>query len=523
MAQSYQISATDICLFLVAAFFIYKVSTSRKSTATKLRGPPSRSWLFGVANVANVMRNPEDVGLLYEQWSAEYGSVYTIPGFLGQQKLVLCDPKAVAHFYSREAVVYVKPPIIRRVIELMFGRNLAWVEGDLHRRQRKFLLPAFSNAAIRDLTHVFYDSAHRTSSAWDTILEASDGASTIDVQNWMNRISMDSIGIAGFSHDFGAIDGKPQIFDSVNLSKGGASFTLTVIVGNVFPAVLRLPSERKRRLAAMNRVFTGIADQLLEKAKEHGDKEDKSVLGLLLKSETDDADFHMSREEIISQNLLLLAGYETTSISLTWALIEMCKNIDIQNRLRAELVQFGNTDPTWEQLNSSLPYLDAVVHEVLRTHPAVSETTRVAAEEDILPLATPVVTKSGETVDNIVVAKGTMLITPIHTLNRSEEIWGPDAKEFKPERWLEDSAPRAKEIKGHRHLLTFVNGPRTCLGKMFALTEFKAALFVIVKNFTFEFPGGRDTVIGKHSGSVLPRPKVVGEEGARVPLRVRRV
>lgn len=521
MAPSYQISATDICLFLVAVFLIYKVSTNRKSIATELRGPPSRSWLFGLANI---IRNSGDEDLLYEQWSAGYGSVYIVSGFLGQQKLVLCDPKAVAHFYSREAVVYVKTPFIRRIIEIMFGRNLVWVEGDLHRRQRKFLLPAFSNAAIRDLTHVFYDSAHRTSSAWDAILEASDGTSTIDVQNWMNRISMDSIGIAGFSHDFGAINGKPQIFDSLDLSSGAAFFAFTIIVGSVFPAILRLPSKRKGGLAAMNRVFTSIADQLLAKAKEHGNEEDKSVLGLLLKSETDDADMHMSREEIIAQmNLLLLAGYETTSISLTWALIEMCKNIDIQNKLRTELVQFGNSDPTWEQLNSSLPYLDAVVHEALRTHPPVSETTRVAAEDDILPLATPVVTKSGETIDSIFVAKGTLLTTPIRTLNRSEEIWGPDAKEFKPERWLEDSAPRAKEIKGHRHLLTFVNGPRTCLGKTFALTEFKAALFVIVKNFAFEFPGGRDTVIGKHSGSILPRPKVVGEEGARVPLRVRRV
>ncbi|PBK72095.1 cytochrome P450 [Armillaria solidipes] len=521
MAPSYQISVTDICLFLVAVSLIYKVSTNRKSIATELRGPPSRSWLFGLANV---LRNSEDEGLLYEQWSAEYGSVYTISGFLGQQKLVLCDPKAVAHFYSREADVYVKTPIIRRIIEIMFGKNLVWVEGDLHRRQRKFLLPAFSNAAIRDLTHVFYDSAHRTSSAWDAILEASDGTSTIDVQNWMNRISMDSIGIAGFSHDFGAIDGKPQIFDSLDFSSGAVFFAFTVIVGNVFPAVLRLPSKRKGSLAAMNRMFTSIADQLLAKAKEHGNEEDKSVLGLLLKSETDGANIYMSREEIIAQmNLLLLAGYETTSISLTWALIEMCKNVDIQNKLRTELVQFGNTDPTWEQLNSSFPYLDAVVHEALRTHPPVSETTRVAAEDDILPLTTPVVTKSGETIDSIFVAKGTLLTTPIRTLNRSEEIWGPDAKEFKPERWLEDSAPRAKEIKGHRHLLTFVNGPRTCLGKTFALTEFKAALFVIIKSFAFEFPGGRDTAIGKHSGSILPRPKVVGEEGARVPLRVRRV
>ncbi|KAK0205791.1 cytochrome P450 [Desarmillaria ectypa] len=532
MALAYQISSIDACLVLITVFLIYRVSTNRKSMTTKLRGPPSRNWLFGLASV---IHNSDDVDLLYEQWSAEYGSLYSVSGFLGQQTLVLCDPKAVAHFYSRETVGYVKTPITRMFIEIMFGKNLVSVEGDLHRKQRKFLIPAFSNAAIRGLTHVFYDSAHRTSSAWDAILETSDGTSAIDVHNWMNRISMDSIGIAGFSHDFGAIDGKPQSYDELDFSNGAAFFAFTVIVGAVFPAVLRLPSKRKRDLAAMSRLFTSTADQLLAKAKEHGNEENKSIMGLLLKSETDGAEIHMSREEVIAQttadgtlkilvlNLLLFAGYETTSISLTWALIELCKNIDIQNKLRTELVQFGNTDPTWEQLNSSLPYLDAVVHETLRTHPAVIETARVAAEDDILPLATPVVTKSGETINSIFVGKGTLVTTPIGMLNRSEELWGPDAKEFKPERWLEDSAPRAKEIKGHRHLLTFVNGPRTCLGKAFALAEFKAVLFVIVKNFAFEFPGGKDTIIGKYMGGIMPRPKVVGEEGAKVPLRVRRV
>ncbi len=67
----------------------------------------------------------------------------------------------------------------------------------------------------------------------------------------------------------------------------------------------------------------------------------------------------------------------TKLIIWQWALIEMCKNADIQNKLRDELMQFGTTDPTWEQLNSSLPYLDAVVHETLRMHPPVSEATRV--------------------------------------------------------------------------------------------------------------------------------------------------
>lgn len=67
-------------------------------------------------------------------------------------------------------------------------------------------------------------------------------------------------------------------------------------------------------------------------------------------------------------------------------------------------------------------------------------------------------------------------------MNRSESIWGPDAKEMKPERWLTDDGKlvsdggltdKAKEVQGYHHLLTFVDGPRTCLGRHFALAEFK--------------------------------------------------
>jgi cytochrome P450 len=59
-----------------------------------------------------------------------------------------------------------------------------------------------------------------------------------------------------------------------------------------------------------------------------------------------------------------------------------------------------------------------------------------------------------------------------------KSLWGEDAWEFKPERWLNGGQgipASAKDLQGHRHLITFVNGPRTCLGKQFALAEFKVS------------------------------------------------
>ncbi|KAJ6487530.1 hypothetical protein DFH09DRAFT_948526, partial [Mycena vulgaris] len=70
-----------------------------------------------------------------------------------------------------------------------------------------------------------------------------------------------------------------------------------------------------------------------------------------------------------------------------------------------------------------------------------------------------------------------VLFLSIRCTNRSEVFWGPDAKDFKSKRWLtvRDVPLASKEIQGHRHVVTFFNGPRTYLGKKFALAEFKGA------------------------------------------------
>jgi cytochrome P450 len=251
--------------------------------------------------------------------------------------------------------------------------------------------------------------------------------------------------------------------------------------------------------------------------------EEKSIIGLLIKSESQDAELRMSKEEVVAQmKVVLLAGYETTSISLTWALIELSRHPCVQTSLREELLAFG-ADPTYDQLKANLPYLDAVVHEILRLHPPVGEFTRLAAADDVIPLSEPVCTESGEMTDSISIARGTLITIPGAAINRSLAIWGPDAKEFKPDRWLTEDgiSGKAREVQGHRHLLTFVDGPRTCLGKDFAITEFKTVLLVLVKNFVFEMRDGPDSQVEIVRG-IMARPRVIGEDGIGVPLRVRR-
>ena len=186
------------------------------------------------------------------------------------------------------------------------------------------------------------------------------------------------------------------------------------------------------------------------------------------------------------------------AVILTWALLDLARNPSTQSKLRQELIAF-DVDPTYDQMASNLSYLDAVVHEILRLHPPISEFVREvrcvikqlyslffndlkcvvpplqASEDDIIPLSQPVRTRFGDVVNSITVARGTEVGINVASINRSVVVWGPDAKTFRPERWLEEGGiPKgAQEVQGYRHLLTFVDGPRSCLGKGFAMTEVK--------------------------------------------------
>ncbi|KAI0640544.1 cytochrome P450 [Trametes meyenii] len=529
-------SAWNVLLITTAVWIFYKLGKSyrRQSRSTPLAGPPSPSWLFGVSKVAG---NSPGTSSLYEQWAEQYGAVFRVPSAFGSTTVILTDPKAVAHFYALETFTYEQTKLARVAIENLFGRGLLWAEGESHKRQRKAISPAFSNVAIRRLTSVFYDSVYKLKTHWDNQLAATDSA-VIDVQKWMNHVSLDSVGIAGFSHDFGSLEGKhssvADVFDRMGHLKPSPITAFAIFFGNTFPFLWKIPTPLRRLQQQLNRSMEEIATVLLDNTRREmkglGEKgrEEKSIIGLLIKAEDTASSLQMSQEEIMAQmKVLILAGYETTSISLTWALIELCRYKEKQARLREELKeQFPASDPTWEQLTNGagLHYLDAVVHEILRIHPPLAVTQRVAAKDDVIPLSQPLRLPNGTLTDHVAVAAGQYVTVPITAINTSASFWGADAHEFRPERWLTDEGvpKRAQEVQGHRHLLTFVDGPRMCLGRGFALAEFKAVLEVLIKNYTFELPNGPETTIEFVRG-VLPRPRVAGEEGACVPMRVRRV
>lgn len=110
------VSGWSVSLVLLAVYVLYKFARSytTRGPATPLTGPARTSWLFGAAKV---MGNVPDASNLYEVWADKYGAVFRVPAPLGGTRVVLTDPKAIAHFYAHETFTYVQTKLARVAIE----------------------------------------------------------------------------------------------------------------------------------------------------------------------------------------------------------------------------------------------------------------------------------------------------------------------------------------------------------------------------------------------------------------------
>lgn len=152
----------------------------------------------------------------------------------------------------------------------------------------------------------------------------------------------------------------------------------------------------------------------------------------------------------------------------------------------------------------------------------VANTLRSAAFDDVIPLSEPITLTDGTTTSSISVKKGQTIFISINAVNQDPKMFGQDADEFKPERWINNTfgEKSSATVGVYSSILTFLSGPRACIGYRFALLELKAALVTIVDEFQFEL---REPDIKLERRSALvTRPYIIGEEdqGPRMPLRM---
>ncbi|EIN05322.1 cytochrome P450 [Punctularia strigosozonata HHB-11173 SS5] len=233
----------------------------------------------------------------------------------------------------------------------------------------------------------------------------------------------------------------------------------------------------------------------------------------------------LPEDVVIGQmTLLIFAAYDTTSSAIARILYLLSKNQAVQDELRNEIndmrEQLGDIDPSYDQL-MSMPILDSVIRETLRLHPPAPYMSRVATTDTVLPLATPVIGTDGKSIYEVPVRQGQSVWIGISSPNRNKSTWGPDAEEWKPQRWrspLPSTVTDAKIPSVYANQLTFLAGSRSCIGFTFAEIEIKTVLYMMLYNFKFEPPTSE--ISWKMTPVLVPYIKGQDNDHPQLPLRV---
>nr|XP_008200098.2 PREDICTED: probable cytochrome P450 6a23 [Tribolium castaneum] len=176
-------------------------------------------------------------------------------------------------------------------------------------------------------------------------------------------------------------------------------------------------------------------------------------------------------EEVAAQSFVFfLAGFETSSTTMTFALYEMAKHQDIQAKVREEIdtvLKKHDGKITYEAIQE-MKYMGQVIDETLRKYPPVPFLTRQCVKDYKIPN------------EDVTIEKGTTVIIPVLGIHYDKDIY-PDPEKFDPERFTEEN----KNARHNYSHIPFGEGPRICIGMRFGLMQSKVGLTSLLKKYKF--------------------------------------
>ncbi|MGK5629625.1 bifunctional cytochrome P450/NADPH--P450 reductase [Streptomyces sp. URMC 123] len=333
------------------------------------------------------------------------------------------------------------------------------------------LLPAFALGSMRTYHPTMLRVARRLIASWDARLPGADGVATpVDVADDMTKMTLDTIGLCGFGFDFGSFRrDEPHPFVQALVRALAHS---QARLGRVPGADHRAEDEA---FAADAAFLARVVDEVIERRKNEpraaGAEAPRDLLGLML-----DAPHPATGEVLDEANIrnqvitFLIAGHETTSGALSFALHHLMKNPVVLRLAQAEVdALWGDEEdpePSYEDVGR-LRYVRQVLNEALRLWPTAAAFERQALTDTVIGGRHPV--KAGQRL---------VVLTPL--LHR-DPVWGDNVEAFDPDRF----APEAEAARSPNAYKPFGTGERACIGRQFALHEATMLLGMLVHRYRF--------------------------------------
>lgn len=366
----------------------------------------------------------------------------------GGGMLVVAHPEDLEHVLQTHNRRYVRGHTVDR-IRPMLGNGLPLSDGEFWLRQRRTMQPVFSRRRIATLVSRLAEVSRRY------LAELRDGQE-LRTHYVMMRITRDVIVETMFSSSLGSevaeLDEALSTIEHYVARYGFLPFEV--------PLWLPTPDNVRfrRAIATLDRlIYRLIAERRAEAAPaaaEPGGGRD--LLDALLHARDPETGVGMSEVELRDEVMnIFFAGHETTANLLTWTVLELTRNPDVEARLQGEVdAVLGGREPEADDL-PELPLVNAVLRETLRLHPAAWLFAREAAEDDELR--------------GHAIAKGTAVTVFPYATHRLPEHW-PEPERFDPDRFLRNPTIGLGGTKNWAYL-PFGAGPHVCIGNHLAMAE----------------------------------------------------
>jgi cytochrome P450/nitrite reductase/ring-hydroxylating ferredoxin subunit len=452
-------------------------------TVTSLPGPRALP-LLGAPGALSLDR----LHLTLERWAARYGPAYQVQ--LGPTRMVALSDAALIQKVLRE-----RPGSFRRLvtIEPVFEElGVAGVfsaEGTAWRPLRRLTLEALAPAHLRAFYPALRGVAERLARRWAA--EAAAGQ-PVDVEEDLKRFTVDVTTQLAFGHQLDTLGQDGDVLQR-RLEVVFPGITRRLFAIAPLWRVVKLPAERRleRAAAEVLDVLRTLLDQARRRLADDPSRaaRPETFLEAMLLAR-DEAGRPYTEPQLLGNAIqILLAGEDTTALTLAWAIHELCDHPEVLAGLRdeADRVLGAATVPADLEAVERLELAGAVANETMRLRP-VAPLLITNAIEDVV-------------VGDLSLARGQTVALLMRPPAVSAEHF-VDPQAFRPARWLEAPSGGPHDPGVH---MPFGSGPRLCPGRALALLEMRVVLATLARGFTFERVGARAAVAERFAFTMAPR------------------
>jgi cytochrome P450 family 6 len=471
---------TDLISVVIALVVIFIAYFKWNHSYWRRRNLPYIEPSIPFGNILNPMKKIETIGVtvkrLYEtmkrkKW--QHGGLY----FMASPVYVPVDLEYVKNVLTKDFHYFVDRGIYYNEKKDPIGAHLFAIGGAKWRNLRMKLTPTFTSGKLKSMFQTLVDC--------ETNLQAKVEADyknkrPVDIKEVLGCYTTDIIGSCAFGLEFNTFKEDDSPFRKYGKKVFAASTfrRLQTAFFQSFPTLGRLLGMRQVPKDISDFFTKVVTDTVEYREKNNYTRKDFMQLLIDLKNnKLAEAEGYkhdgktLTMDEITAQSFIFfLAGFETSSTTMTFALYELAKNQEIQKKVRHEMeaVLARHDGKITYDCVQEMKYLNQVLDETLRKYPPVPFITRECVKDYKVPD------------QDVIIEKGTRVVVSIFGIHYDEEYY-PDPEKFDPERFNEENSSSRHQ---YAHI-PFGEGPRICIGLRFGLMQSKVGLTSLLRKYNF--------------------------------------